>query len=367
MMPEALVQFSRQLLRCAIVLVMVICAAEPSHADARLLIVSGLGGDKNYSQQFRDWALQMRNAAVEHLGMAAQDVTWLCESPLRESPLGDLAHCAGESRRETIVAAIAQLLDDAPTYRPLMVLLIGHGTMRDGRALFNVAGADLSARDLDDVLSRDRSLRLSPSPSPSPSSSPSASPSPQPATKRWVAIVNTTPASASFVSLLAKPARIVISATARDAEDDHTRFAAHFTAAYAARSADADRDGRVSLLEAFRFAVAEVAREYAAKLQLSTEHALLEDNADGLGSLTPDVLANDGAAAAAFFLVSAIRREQVSVARMALESEARELVARVHALRRRKVAMAAHDYELQLESLLVELALNRRATHEGGS
>lgn len=356
MMPEVLVQYARQLLRCALVLFIMIGAVEPSHADARLLIVSGLGGDKNYSQQFRDWALQMRSAAVEHLGLAAQDVTWLCESPQRDS-----THCAGESRRDTIVDAIAQLLDDAPTYRPLMVLLIGHGTTRDGRALFNVAGADLSARDLDEVLSKDRSLR------PLSSRSSSSSPSTRPATKRWVAIVNTTPASASFVALLAKPARIVITATARDAEDDHTRFAAHFTAAYAAHSADADRDGRVSLLEAFRFAVAEVAREYAAKLQLSTEHALLEDNADGEGSLTPNVLASDGAAAASFFLASAMRGEQASAARIALDSEARELVARVHALRRRKVAMAAQDYEQQLESLLVELALNRRATHEDGS
>jgi hypothetical protein len=94
---------------------------------------------------------------------------------------------------------------------------------------------------------------------------------------------------------------------------------------------------------------------------------LLEGDADGEGSRTPDAQARDGAAAALFFLAAATRHGEVSPARMALENQARDLVARVRALRRRKVAMAPTDYEQQLEALLVELALNRRSVREEGS
>ena len=121
------------------------------------------------------------------------------------------------------------------------------------------------------------------------------------------------------------------------------------------------------MLEAFRFAGKEVAREYAGKRQVLTEHALLEDNADGKGSRKADPQQGDGAAAARFFLTSARRRGEASPARMALEEQARDLVTRVSALRRRKVAMAPADYEQRLETLLVELALNRRGVREQGS
>ena len=342
-----------------LVVVAMLSFGQPAQADARLLIVSGIGGEDRFSQQFRDWALQMRDAAIGPLGMVAQDVVWLCELPQR-----DPTQCAGESRRESILKAIAQMLGDGPgdssDARPLMVLMIGHGTTRDDRALFNVAGPDLSAQDLNEVF--ETAQKSSPG--------------------QMIAIVNTTPSSALFAKLLGRRGRIVVTATARSQESDHTRFAAHFVAAYAAGGADADRDGRVSLLEAFQFAVREVTREYADKRQVRTEHAMLEDNADGEGSRKPQVDGGtagggrgergparkmDGAVAARFFLASAVRREDISAERLKLENEARNLVTRISALRRRKVAMQPSDYLQELETLLVELALNRRQVSEGGS
>lgn len=346
------------LLRWLVVAVM-LCFGQPSQADARLLIVSGIGGEDRFSQQFRDWALQMRDAAMGPLGMASGDVVWLCELPQR-----DPTQCAGESRRESILAAIAAMIsgglgDGAADTRPLMVLMIGHGTTRDGRALFNVVGPDLSAQDLNEVFETARNSSA----------------------EQMIAVVNTTPSSALFTELLGRSGRIVVTATARSQESDHTRFAAHFVAAYATGGADADRDGRVSLLEAFQFAVREVTREYADKRQILTEHAMLEDNADGEGARKPqaDGAADaaqrdrrparkvDGAVAAHFFLASAVRRKDISAARLKLEDEARNLVAQISALRRRKAAMHPSDYLQQLETLLVELALNRRQVREGES
>jgi hypothetical protein len=59
-------------------------------------------------------------------------------------------------------------------------------------------------------------------------------------------------------------------------------------------AADADKNKRVSVLEAFNYAKAEVARAYESKGLLSTEHALLDDNGDKEGSQAPGRAGKDG-------------------------------------------------------------------------
>lgn len=302
-----------------------------ARAAPGLLVVTGIGGEEAYAQQFRRWALEMLDAAADHLALASDRIVWLCESPAR-----DPDRCAGESRRDAVLAQLERLAHGGDG--PLLVLLIGHGTARDERALFNLPGPDLSAGALS------RALDALPG--------------------RRVAVVNTAPASAPFAAVLAAPGRIVITATATAAENDHTVFAGPFVAAFAGSAADADKDGRVSLLEAFRFAAAEVARGYAGKQQLATEHALLEDSGDGQGSRDPTPDGADGALAAQFHLALARGAASDSPLVRSLEREARELVAQVAALRRQRVVLPLARYEQALERLLLALALNRRALRE---
>ena len=317
-------------MRRMLLLLLLLLAAGAARAAPGLLVVSGIGGEEAYAQQFRTWAIEMLDAAQQRLGLAGERIVWLCESPARDAP-----RCAGESRREAVLAALARLARDGEADAPLLLLLIGHGTARDGRALFNLPGPDLSADDLAEALDA--------------------------VAGRRVAVVNTSPASAPFATVLAGPGRVVITATASAAENDHTRFAAHFVAAYAGAAADADKDARVSLLEAFRFAAAEVAREYSVKQQIATEHAMLEDSGDGQGSREPAADGADGALAAQFHLALSPGAHSDSPLVRELERDARELVARVAALRRQRVAMAPQRYEQALEELLLALARNRRA------
>ncbi len=301
---------------------------------ARLLVVSGIGGEETFSEAFRSWALQMLDAAADPLGLAPAQVTWLCETPAR-----DPGRCAGQSRRETVLDTVARLLRTEPAHAPVLILLLGHGTARDGRALFNLPGPDLSAADLAEALDG--------------------------AGERPLAVVNTAPASAPFAPVLARPGRVVITATARSAENDHTRFAGHFVAAYGGRAADADRDGRVSLLEAFHYAARETAREYSGRQQIATEHAVLEDDGDGRGSREPAADGDgDGFAAARFHLAAVAAPGTASPRMLALEREARDLVTRIAALRRQRAALSPEGYLAALEELLVSLALNRRALRE---
>ena len=55
---------------------------------------------------------------------------------------------------------------------------------------------------------------------------------------------------------------------------------------FASDGADADKDQRVSLLEAFEYARREVARFYEKGQLLATEHAVLDDDGDGTGTWT---------------------------------------------------------------------------------
>jgi len=320
----------RSTARLGLGLAFALCASVAGATVApRLLVVSGIGGGEPYAQQFRDWSLAMLDAARGPLGLPAERVTWLCEAPQH-----DAGRCAGRGTRDAVLAALAAL----PADEPLLLLLIGHGSARDGRGLFNVPGPDLSAEDLARALERFGDTPL--------------------------AVVNTTAASAPFIAALARPGRVVISATARAAEDDHTRFAGHFVAAWAGSAADADKDGRVSLLEAFRFAARRVGEEYDAKQQVATEHAVLEDDGDGLGSREPGPGAADGAAAARFHLALASGGVALSPREEILERQARAMVDQIALLRARRAAIPEAHYRRLLEALLVGLAHNRRAFRE---
>ena len=74
--------------------------------------------------------------------------------------------------------------------------------------------------------------------------------------------------------------------------------------AFATEAADTDRNGRVSILEAFEYARKQVAAEYQRNGLLQTEHAILDDNGDKEGSMEPGAQGKDGQVAAVLSLGS---------------------------------------------------------------
>ena len=138
----------------------------------------------------------------------------------------------------------------------LIVLLVGHGTSDGEAAKFNLVGPDMDSSEWASLL--------------------------QPLPGQ-VAIVNTTAGSFPFIERLSGPRRIVISATDSAAQRFDTVFPEYFIRAFRDESADLDKNGRVSVWEAFASASAAVKRHYQQRGQLSTERALLDDNGDGVG------------------------------------------------------------------------------------
>jgi hypothetical protein len=298
-----------------------------------LLVVSGLSGEPRYAEAFHDWAIKMLGAAETRWGLPSENVVYLAEKTER-----DPDRISARSTRENVEGAFRDIAQRAGSADQVFVLLIGHGTTRDGQALINLPGPDMSAADFAKLLD------LLPT--------------------QKVVFVNAASASGDFISVLSGQNRTVITATRSGHEKNETIFAGFFVDAYADEGADVDKDKRVSVLEAFNFARREVARVYESDGLLLTEHALLDDDADGEGSGEPDPLAGgEGRLARTLFLTSgaAVGVATPSDPRLAtLYEEKRALEDEIAALRQRKEELDATTYEQELERLLVELALKTR-------
>ncbi len=336
----------------AVVAVAVGLAAAPHDArgqDAHLLVVVGIGGDPAYTERFLEWGTTLRTAAMERYGLPPERAVLLAEDPSMSDAI------AGESRRERVEEELRALASRAAPDDRVMLVLIGHGSFRGSEANFNIPGRDLSAAEYGALLDALATSK--------------------------VAVVNTASASGPFTQLLAAPGRTIITATASGGERNETQFGQYFAAAWEDGEADLDKNGAVSLLEAFQYARSETQRFYDDANLLLTEHALLEDDGDGEGSREPGMDATDGALAAGFTLgapgargavtadgaVSPIPATTDSVLAR-LYAERADLEGRVAALRRSRSSMDPDDYDRELEALLVDLALKSREIRdrEGG-
>src|SRR4029077_6004302 len=102
--------------------------------------------------------------------------------------------------------------------------------------------------------------------------------------KRPLAVIDCASASGPFINALSAPGRVIVTATRSGNEVNVTQFGGYFARAIANPAADLDKDGQTSLLEAFLFASRQVEQFYQEAGRLATEHALLDDNGDGLGT-----------------------------------------------------------------------------------
>ena len=147
---------------------------------------------------------------------------------------------------------------------------------------------------------------------------------------------------------MAAPSRVVITATRSAVERNESIFAGLFAKALASDEADDDKDGRISVLEAFRYAQREVAKVYDGSGRMQTEHAQLSDSTRAMSiSFGKTVVSADPKVAA------------LVAERQALESD-------VAALRARKTTMDEAAYEKELERLLVAIAEKSQAIRAAG-
>ncbi|HEX7120099.1 MAG TPA: C13 family peptidase [Longimicrobiales bacterium] len=299
-----------------------------------MLIVAGLGGEASYRDAFYEWGAAMADAARTRYGLPDSSVIFLAERPAH-----DPARIDARSTKAEVERAIAGIAARSAPGDRVLILLIGHGSAAGGDPRLNLPGPDLTAAELAVLLER--------------------------LADREVAVVNAASASGAFLEPLAAEGRVVVTATRNAAEHNETLFARHFVDAYAGDGADADRDGRVTLFEAFDYARREVARAYERENRLQTEHALLDGDGDGAGSREPTPADPDGRAAHAFVLEPspADAAPDDPALRRLLERQ-RALERRVAELRAAKDTMDAATYQRELERVLLELAETGRAIRD---
>ena len=304
--------------------------------DPHLLIVSGLSGEPRLGDTFHEWAAALKDAARERYGLPASHVVFLAEKPER-----DPARIDGVSSRERVRKELAGIADRSVGGDLVMVVLIGHGSFQGDEARFNLPGPDMTPADFAEAIA--------------------------PLAGRQIAFVNAASASGDFVKVLAGKDRVVVTATRSGMERNETVFGRYFVEAFTGEAADSDKDEQVSLLEAFDYARRETSRFYDEKKRLATEHALLEDDGDGVGVPQPGAETGDGALARRLKLAlvsGGARAATADVAQGGVHAEKRALEARIEALKARKDKMEPEAYARELEALLLELARKSQAVRE---
>ncbi|HYW71347.1 MAG TPA: hypothetical protein VE961_09945, partial [Pyrinomonadaceae bacterium] len=179
-----------------------------------------------------------------------------------------------------------------------------------------------------------------------------------------IVIFNMASASGEFIKPLSGKGRIIVTATRSGQENNATRFAEYFLAALKANDADADQDGHISVLEAFNYANRLTAEFYTRAGRLATEHALLEDNGDGVGHQKME--GGDGLLARTTYIDSLSITQAAANASIAkLMRDRTRLEGEIAQLIGQKSNMAEAQYESELERLFVELAKVNRAIKQG--
>ena len=297
---------------------------------AFLLILVGLAGDPEHGELFHKWGGELAESAGK-LGVPADHVAYLVDQQAEGE-----ARVNGKATVEEIGKTFDRFAKLATADDVMYVVLIGHGSYDGKTAKFNLPGPDISAADFN------TQFRKLPT--------------------KQIVFVDTTSASGPFVNELSGTGRVIIAATRNGAENFSTLFGGYFVDALTGDEADADKNRRVTMLEAFQFAKAAVQRAYDKEGLLSTEHAVLDDNGDRAGSTDPSTTAADGKAASLLAIGSAADAASLPTdpKLRALVLEQRDMEHRVESLRLLKESMDPAKYQSELEKLVTDLALKTR-------
>jgi len=298
---------------CALLL----AGALSSPAATYYLTISGLGGEPDYDQRFKMWALDI-DSNLKKAGNVS--VTTLIAP-----------------NREQIRARFQELARTAKPDDSLVVMLIGHGTDDGVDYKFNIPGPDITAAELAELLDR------------------------VPAARQCVAIM--TSSSGGAIAFLRRPNRIVITATKAGTEKNATVFARYWAEALGDPAADTDKNDAISVLEAFRYAQRKVTEFFDSAKRLATEHSLLEDTGKGDGERNPSPDNGVGRLAAAFTLVRLGANADAArdPAKRALLAKKEELEQAIDQLKYEKAGMDAGNYRKRLTLLLLDLAKTQEA------
>ena len=305
----------------ALVTVAAVMSPRAAAAEERYaLIVSGVSGTEKFAASQKTWLASLQSTLQERLGFAADRITVLSENGTGTAI----------ANRDNVTRTLASLKSRLTADDTLLVVLIGHGTYDGTSAKFNLVGPDMDSREwkagFDGYAAR-------------------------------LVFVNTTSSSFQFVPALAGKNRIVIAATDSAAQKYATLFPQFFIEALEqAAKADNDKNGRLSVWEAFAYTSQAVKQAFEKQGTLVTERSVIDDNGDGVGQEAAAAKGTDGVLAKTTFLDPLPASSAANPTLAGLEKRRIALEAEIEQLRAKKGEMPAGQYEEEFERLAIELA-----------
>jgi hypothetical protein len=292
-----------------------IAAVAPRAARAQrvhVLAITGLSGEPAYRLAFESAASTLVDSARARWKVADSSLVVLAEDTT-----GRRLQARGRSTKAEIANAFVALSRRVSPGDVVVVFIVGHGSGEGMDSRVSLPGPDATVADFAGWLAG--------------------------FPKQSVVFVNAASGSGDFLAALAAPRRVIVTATRTALERNESRFATPFVRGLTSDEADADKDGRVSVLEAFAYAKKEVARAYETDSKMLTEHAAISDS----------TLARSVSFGAA--------RGTIDPRAVALVTQRQDLEAQVAALRGKKESMNAAAYDTELERLLVLVAEKTQA------
>jgi hypothetical protein len=235
----------------------------------RVWIFNGTPGDDEHHAFYEKNLLRLRNAFTNRLGVSAGNLTVLY------GPKS--AGYDGVCTRENVLAEITRAVEVAAADQPVWLIFQGHSNPTGAGANFNLAGSDVTARELRDLLSGTKE-------------------------NAQLVIIFTTSSSGRFLSWLAGPGRLVFTATTADEEDNETELPHVLADVLEDPASDQNGDGRLSLLEIFNACNAGVKAFYAKGNFIQRERAMLDGDGNRRGTQRPAREDAEPAAKVAFTL-----------------------------------------------------------------
>lgn len=288
--------------------------------DRYALIVTGASGGPQYAQKYEKWRASLLTTLRDRFAYPPDHIIVLADEPAAD---------VRRATRENVRTALGELRRRAAKDDVVLVLLMGHGAALDGDdGKFNLVGPDLTGEEWASLV---KSI------------------------PGRLVFVNTSGGSFPFLLKIAGPGRVVLTATDSAAQAYDTVFPEFFVQAFEGAVADADKNQRVSIWEAFVYASGRVKTWFEERGQLATERPLLDDTGRGIGR-EAESPGQDGFLAQATYLQPDVIVPATADTETAnLLKRRAELESAVERLRTAKTAMPPDQYEAELEKLLLEL------------
>jgi len=214
-----------------------------AHAANVTVVISGLGGNEEYTEKFDEYATAIADEA-KRIALNQTDVMLL----------------RGGAAKKEIVTALFDAIATRTDVNSFSAYFIGHGSF-DGRSYkFNIPGPDISGSELLELLNKVKA--------------------------RQQLVVAATSASGALLDVIdtgnqTTGQRVLITATKNGREKTAVLFPEYMVEAITTPAADTDKNESISAMEIFDYANSSVEGFYETEKLLAPEHARLQgENAE---------------------------------------------------------------------------------------